>query len=585
MGFLKQEVPVIDFAEWSTGTRAERIRPMARHWAGVGFGTPVALHLFYVLKIFAYIFVGALFALATKGIDGFGNIGSWWSEPIVFQKVVLYTMLFEVVGLGCGFGPLNNRFYPPMGSILYWLRPNTIRLPPWPSRVPLTKGTNREPIDVALYAALLVMLVVALFSNGTGPIPALGTTVGLLPTWQIVTILSLLALVSLRDKVIFLAARGEVYASFTVAFLVGGVNIIIAAKLVCLMIWIGAASSKLTKHFPFVIATMMSNSPVVRPRALKRAFFEKFPHDLRPGPAARWFAYLSSVIEIGIPLVLFFSHGGVVTTVATIAMVGFHLGILSAIPMGVPLEWNVFMIFSVLTLFYAHAGIGIGDLTNPMPLVIFAVLVTTVVIGNLFPRKVSFLPGMRYYAGNWDTTLWCIRPSAEKKIADGIVAIANMPAAQLEKFYGSKEAAEIPIYMGYAFRAFNTHGRALFTLAHRAMAGYNEADFSVTDGERICSMAIGWNFGDGHMHNEQLISALQQRCHFEPGEVRVVILDAQPMHRQRQDYRLVDAATGEFERGFVNVADMVVRQPWEDDVPVHVSRGASEGASEGDGRG
>ena len=89
MGFLKQEVPVIDFAQWSKGTRAERIRPMARHWAEVGFGTPVALHLFYVLKILAYAFAGALLALATDGIDGLGNIGSWWSEPIVFQKVVL----------------------------------------------------------------------------------------------------------------------------------------------------------------------------------------------------------------------------------------------------------------------------------------------------------------------------------------------------------------------------------------------------------------------------------------------------------------------------------------------------------------
>ena len=49
-------------------------------------------------------------------------------------------MLFEVVGLGCGFGPLNNRFFPPMGSILDRLRPNTIRLPPWPNRVPLTKA-------------------------------------------------------------------------------------------------------------------------------------------------------------------------------------------------------------------------------------------------------------------------------------------------------------------------------------------------------------------------------------------------------------------------------------------------------------
>ena len=72
----------------------------------------------------------------------------------------------------------------------------------------------------------------------------------------------------------------------------------------------------------------------------------------------------------------------------------------------------------------------------------------------------------------------------------------------------------------------------MFTLAHRAMAGLDEDDYILTDGERICSTAIGWNFGDGHMHNEQLIAALQERCHFEPGEVRVVLIDAQPIHRQ-----------------------------------------------------
>ncbi len=569
MGFLKQEVPVVDFESWSKGTRSEKIRPMAEHWAQVGFGTPVALHLFYVLKILAYIAVAALFALATAGIDGLGNIGQWWTEPIVFQKVVLYTMLFEVIGLGCGFGPLNNRFFPPTGSALYWLRPNTIRLPPWPNRVPLTRGDNREPVDILLYGALLVMLVVALFSDGTGPDPALGTEVGLLPAWQSWTILALLAAIGLRDKVIFLAARGEVYAPFVVAFLFGGPDAIIAAKLACLVIWIGAATSKLTQHFPFVISTMMSNSPVVRPRALKRAFFTRFPDDLRPGWPSKALAHVSTAIEGLVPLVLFFSHGGWPTAVAAAVMVCFHLGILSAIPMGVPLEWNVFMIFAVLALFVGHAEVGLADMTSPLPLILFAVMVAVVIAGNLMPRKISFLPGMRYYAGNWDTTLWCIKPSAEAKINTGLVSIANMPAAQLEKFYGSKEAAQIPIYMGYAFRGFNTHGRALFTLAHRAMAGHNEDDYSVTDGERICSTALGWNFGDGHMHNEQLIAAMQRRCHFEPGEVRVVLLDAQPIHRQTQRYRLVDAATGEFERGYVNVGDMVARQPWDDNVPVH----------------
>ena len=571
MGFLKQTTPEIDFEEWSKGSRAEKIVPMARHWAEVGFGTPVALHLFYVVKILLYVLFAWLIVLTTTGVDGFTNVGQWYDEPIVFQKVVLYTMLFEVVGLGCGFGPLNNRFSPPMGSILYWLRPGTIRLPPWPNRIPLTRGDARTPFDALVYGALLVALLVAIFSDGTGPIPALGTEVGVLPVWQTATILGLLAVIGLRDKVIFLAARGEVYASLAVCFLFSGPDMIIAAKLICLVIWIGAATSKLNKHFPFVISTMMSNNPVFRPKWIKRAFFEHFPDDLRPGRPSRILAHISTAIEMLVPLVLFFSHGGWPTAIAAFVMLCFHFGILSSIPMGVPLEWNVFMMFSVLALFVGHADIGLGDLQSPWPIVLFAVVAGTVVLGNLFPRKISFLPGMRYYAGNWDTSLWCLKPSASAKIEQNVVSIASMPQAQMEKFYGSPETAQMYLYMGYAFRSFNTHGRAMFTLAHRAMAGHDEDDYVLTDGERIVSTAIGWNFGDGHMSNEQLVAALQQRCHFEPGEVRIVMLDAQPIHRQRQEYRLVDAATGEFERGIVEVADMVTRQPWDDTVPVQVT--------------
>jgi hypothetical protein len=568
MGFLKPDLPVVDFAEWNGGTRSEKIRPMARHWAEVGFGAPLVLHLFYVVKIALYVLGGALIAFTTHGIDGVAG----WSEPIVFEKAVLYTLAFEVIGLGCGFGPLNNRFFPPMGSILYWLRPGTIRLPPWPGRIPLTAGTTRGPVDVMLYAALLAAVAVALFSDGTGEIPELHTTVGVLPIWRVAAVLAILAVGGLRDKVIFLAARGEVYAPLAVAFTFTGADAVIAAKVVFLVIWMGAATSKLNKHFPCVISTMMSNNPLVRPRSLKRRFFADFPDDLRPGRPSRILAHTSTAIEMCVPAVLFFCHGGWPTAIAASVMICFHLGILVAIPMGVPLEWNVFMIFGVASLFVAHAGLGLSDLNNPVPVaVLLAVSAGTVVVGNLYPRKVSFLPGMRYYAGNWDTTLWCVKPSAEEKLSAGIVGIASMPAAQLERFYGSREAAQIPLYMGYAFRGFNTHGRALFTLAHRAMAGQNEADYALTDGERICSTALGWNFGDGHMSNETLIAALQQRCAFEPAEVRVVVLDAQPIHRDTQAYRLVDAATGEFERGYVRVADMLARQPWDDDVPVQVT--------------
>ncbi|OBK22505.1 DUF3556 domain-containing protein [Mycobacterium asiaticum] len=579
MGFIQPNLPVVDVPEWSKLPRAQRVVPMMRHIAQNGFGTPLVMHVMYGVKIVLYILGIWLFAWSTSGIVGFTNVGAWWTEPIVYQKAVLFTMLFEVVGLGCCFGPLAGRYFPPMGSILYWLRPGTIRLPPWPGRIPLTRGTDRSPVDALLYGALVVLLAVALVSDGSGPIPVLDTAIGVLPRWQTVAILGVLAVLSLRDKVIFLAARGEVYAPLALAFLFAGADIVVAAKLVCMAIWLGAATSKLTRHFPFVISTMLANNPFLPSGFLKTSLFKRYPDDLRPGAWSGFIAHFSTAIEGLVPLALLFSHGGWPTTIAALVMIVFHLNILLAFPMGVPLEWNVFMILSVLWLFVAHAPLGLSSVTNPVPVaVLFAVLATTVVLGNLFPHQISFLPGMRYYAGNWDTTLWCVKPSADEKIRVGARALGPMQHLQLERLYKSKEDTLVPIHLAYAFRGMNTHGRALFTLAHRAMAGYDEDDYNLCEGEMLCAMAVGWNFGDGHMHNECLIEALQQRCGFEPGEVRVVILDAQPIHVQRQEYRLVDAATGEFERGYVEVDDMVRTQPWSDDLPVHIISGTTSGS-------
>ncbi|GAA1899388.1 hypothetical protein GCM10009736_79790 [Actinomadura bangladeshensis] len=151
MGFLQPDFPQFDRAEWQGGTRIERMRPLIRHLCEVGFGTPDVVYLLYTVKIGLYVLGAMGFALATEGIDGFTSVGQWWAAPVVFEKLVLWSMLFEVLGLGCGFGPLNSRILPPLGSFLYWLRPGTIRLPPWPGRVPFTRGDARTPLDVLLY--------------------------------------------------------------------------------------------------------------------------------------------------------------------------------------------------------------------------------------------------------------------------------------------------------------------------------------------------------------------------------------------------------------------------------------------------
>src|SRR6201991_4900322 len=380
MGFVQPNLPVVDIAEWSKKPRAERVIPMVRHIAENGFGTPLVMHVMYGVKIVVYILGAWLFAWSTHGINGLAHVAAWWAEPMGLPKAPLYPMLFEVIGLGCCFGPLAGRYFPPMGSILYWLRPGTIRLPPWPGRVPLTKGSNRTPLDALLYGALLVLLATALVSDGSGPIPVLGTAIGVLPGWQTIAILAVLAVIGLRDKIIFLAARGEVYAPLALVFLFSGADIIVGAKLVFMVIWLGAATSKLNRHFPFVISTMLANNPFIPSGFLKRSMFKHHPDDLRPSTLAGFIAHFSTAVEGLVPLVLFFSHGGWPTAIAAFVMIVFHLNILLAFPMGVPLEWNVFMIFGVLWLFVAHAPVGLSDLSSPWPVAILSVIVAGIVV-------------------------------------------------------------------------------------------------------------------------------------------------------------------------------------------------------------
>lgn len=525
MGFLKPNMPQIDVAQWHALNRSERIKPMARHIAEHGMGNPEVFYLLYSIKIGLYILGGLCFALTTAGIDGWSDLARWWSEPIVFQKIVLWSLSFEVLGLGCGFGPLTGKIAPPMGSPLYWLRAGTIRLAPWPNRIPFTGGDRRTIFDVVLYAALLGSTGYALVSDGGGPIAELNTDIGLIPPERIVSILIILTMIGLRDKVIFLATRGEVYGSLTVTFLFAGPNMIVAAKLVMLSIWIGAATSKLNRHFPFVVATMMANNPLVRAKWMKRMFFRGFPDDLLPGRIPQFLAHFGTLVEMSVPLVLFFSHGGIVTYVAAFVMIVFHLVILTAIPLGVPLEWNVFMLFGIGSLFVEKAAIGLEDITELLPVVVLlTVIFATIAIGNLYPRKVSFLPGMRYYAGNWDVSQWFFTEAASQKLADHRIGLGLVQHKQIEKL-STPEATVLSLSLGHAFRAMYAHGRALLTLWEHVIPPGREDDYTVIDGEPVAGYAVGWSFGDGHLHNEQLIDALQRRCQFEPEELRVLIVD------------------------------------------------------------
>ena len=576
MGFMSPELPDVDHDSWPTLPRATRLQIVTRHWAEHGFGTPYAVYLLYLMKIVLYIAAPAAIISLTPGLGGIGHIGDWWAQPIVYQKVVVFTLIFEVLGLGCGSGPLTGRFLPPIGGVLYWLRPNTIRLPAWPDKVPFTRGDSRGPVDIALYAIVLGGAVWALLSPGRGgPVTAAGD-VGLIDPVLVAPTIVALALLGLRDKTIFLAARGEHYWLKLLVFFFPFADQIAAFKIIILFLWWGAATSKLNHHFPYVVAVMTSNNALLRARIfnpVKHLLYRDHVNDLRPTWLPKAMAHVGgTTAEFIVPTILVFVAGDQPWRWLLIGfMVIFHLNILSNLPMGVPLEWNVFFIFSLFYLFGHYGAIRATDLRSPLLLAILLVVVAVVIVGNLFPEKISFLPAMRYYAGNWATSLWCFRAGAEDTIEAKVVKSSALVANQLAKLYGP-QTAELMSDKVAAFRAMHTHGRALNGLLPRAID--NEADYRVREGEVVAGPLVGWNFGEGHLHNEQLLEALQRRCQFEDGDVRVVILEGQPIHVQRQWYRIVDAKTGLIEAGYVEVADMLSRQPWPepgDEFPVHVT--------------
>jgi Transmembrane protein of unknown function (DUF3556) len=583
MGFIQPSPPQVDMEEWKRLPHLARLKPLVQDWGVNGFGTPYVVYLLYIVKLVIYSVGAALVISTTPGLGGLGDFADWWAEPIVWQKLAVWTLLWEVIGLGCGSMPLTFRFSPMIGGILYWLRPGTVRLPPWPDKVPFTKGTTRTLLDVGLYAGVLASAVYLLLSDGED---VAGLAAGRLDPALVAVVLGLLGLLGLRDKVSFLGARVEVYGFLLVVFLFPIENLIVASQIVLFCIWWGAASSKLNRHFPFVVSVMISNTPWNKSRTAKARLWKNHPEDMRPSSVSAFAAHLGTVMEFTLPLVLLVTSGGTVGALAAVGMIIFHVHITSTFPLAVPLEWNLFMIFGICFLFLENGGVPFSTLDDPL-LIAFLLLfgVAMPVLGNFRPDLVSFLPSMRYYAGNWATTQWLFRKDtmAEEKLDESIKKPAPVVVRQLSEFYDDRDLAELMLASGLGFRSMHSHGRALNGLIHRAVDSVE--DYHVREGELVSGVVNGWNFGDGHFHSEQFLEAVQERCQFKPGDVRVVALESQPAHVQRQHYRILDAADGVIEEGWVNVADMIELLPWLDgsanpDFPVEVTgRGVRQAAA------
>lgn len=574
MGLMTGNFPPVDPPTFMDMPYRERIKALSRHWAEYGFGAPKITAFIYIFKLLLFSAgVGVLAATLTSGLDPL-EPGQWWDEPIVYQKLVIWVMLIEGLGLAGSWGPLAGHFKPMTGGMLYWARTGTLKNPPWPDRVPGTKGGERTALDVAIYVAFALSLVVCIALPGeddAAVTQAIGANEGLVPAAALIPPIVLAVALGLRDKISFLGARSEQYLPALVFFaFFGFTDMIVAAKLLIVCVWVGAAVSKMTHHFGNVIPPMVSNTPWLSSKTIKKLHYRNFPEDLRPSKNAVRIAHgPGTIVELGLPLVLLFSQNETLTVAAVIGMLAFHVFITSTFPLAVPLEWNALFMYITAFLFLgypAYEGYGVGDMDTALLLVTLAALVFFPILGNNRPDLVSFLPSMRQYSGNWATAMWAFAPGAEDKLDQHLTKPALMQTQQLTAVYGRDEA-EVILHQLLGWRAMHSQGRGLNSVMWNTL-GDDLDHYTLREAEFSCNAIVGFNFGDGHFHDERLIAAIQERCNFAPGEFIVVWAESEAIMRGRQHYWVMDAAVGIIERGSWSVTDCVAEQPWLPNGPV-----------------
>lgn len=533
---------------WAALDYAERISIACRFYVLQGMSIPPAAYVFHAVKLVLFVLGWLYFCSFTPGLGDPATVDTWMFEGAAFQKAFLWAALCEVLGISCMSGPLGLRLWPPFTAFLHFLRPGTIKLAPF-AGLPVFGGTTRTWLDVLAYAALLAFLARALVQPEV-------------QTGHIVPILAALAVCALGDRTIPLAARFEHHFAMIICFAFAG-NWIAACKWVQLAIWFWAGVSKLTVAFGYVVPIMTANNPLLKGAGLRRRLFVSFPDDLRPSPLAKLMAHAGTFLEFATPLTLLVvTRDGPLLYVGLAFMFMLHGFILSNMPLGAVFEWNVLSLYAGFFLFYGHPAVSlfaIGSL--PLTGYLLVVLLLVPIIGNLVPKWISFLISMRYYAGNWAWNAWLFRNGSYEKLG-ALKRAAPLLREQQQRFLPVEQAVQADAAF-LAFRTLHLQGRVLGMLLPRATDGNPTREYTYADGEPVAASILGWNFGEGHLADERLLAAVQEQCHFEDGELRVICVESQPILGSTLHWRLVDAARGVISEGHVELSDLAARQPWD----------------------
>ena len=535
-------------AVWDRMDFTQRVRTGCERYVLHGMQYPIAAYLFYAVKLGLLVGLWMFWVSFTPGLGNPLTFTSWMFHPVAFQKAWIWACCFEVLGFGCMCGPLGLKIWPPFTAFLHYLRPGATKLAPWPD-LPLFGGRTRSWLDVTLYAAFVLSLLRALVQPEITP----GV---LLPA------IILMPLCALGDRMMPLTARFEHHFSMLVVFFFGG-EWIAGAKWIQLSIWFWAGVSKLTVAFGYVVPIMTANNPMMKSETFRKKLFVSYPDDLHPSRLSKLMAHAGTFLEIATPLTLAFVTGpGPLLYVGLVLALMLHGFILSNMPIASVFEWNLMSVFTAFFLFYAHPDVSLFAVSSPL-LVAYLLVVCLVVplLGNLVPSRISFLLAMRYYAGNWAWNAWLFHGNSHEKLHK-LKRAAPLLYEQQRRYLSPVDAVKGDA--GFlAFRTMHLQGRVLGWLLPRATDGKPFQEYTYADGETVAGSIVGWNFGEGHLADEDLLANIQEQIGFEEGEVRVICVEAQPLLGSTLHWRINDAKRGRLAEGHVELEDLMKRKPWD----------------------
>jgi len=532
---------------------------LAKSWAHQGLGLPRVILVFYLLKMLVYVWVWTRFCRFIPGLvatPSVGTIGDFWLHPLAFQKAVLWSIMFESLGLGCASGPLSGRNWPLFGLHIHALWPGSYK---YPLFYPVL-GNKRGLLDVTLYFLLQASLLRALLS------PAHSLEL-------LIPVVALLVVAGVLDKTIMLAARGEHYWSMTMcivlSLLTGGNDDVWVAgcKIVQCSLWFWAGASKLNPHFAYAVMNMTTNHPFM-PKFVRRAVV-RGENDIRPSLVCKLLAHGALLFEVGTALAFNFLPD-VATVPTAVLTVVFHTHILLNVPAAVPLEWNLMVMYGVRFLFvqYQHV-VPCVVLPQHPGLAVFVALMGFLIplVGNLKPGWVSFLFAMRYYAGNWCWSLFVFDDYAHVieigKRAKTVFAFDAQK--QIEDMGTTPEVALMLGNIGTVVGALHLNMRWLQLVIPKHIPEEKlKMSTPVLDGMLVGGL-LGWSFGDAHLAQHALYDALQELMQFKAGQCLVFHGEGQPLFGNTHHYQVFDlgkSTSVPLEEGDIPTAKLLSLQPW-----------------------